>query len=146
MAGVTGTVLLTLFLFHKELELTSFDVTHAEVIGIRADRLKYLLLVLLALAVVTGIQAAGVILTSALLVTPAATASLLTDRFPRTMLIAAGISVVSSVIGLYASYYLQASSGAAIVLTCTVLFVLVWLARSARQRFFLPPDGGETNG
>jgi ABC-type Mn2+/Zn2+ transport system permease subunit len=135
MAGVTGVVLLTLFLFHKELELTSFDVTQAEVIGIRADRLKYLLLVLLALAVVTGIQAAGVILTSALLVTPAAAASLLTDRFPRIMLIAAVISVASSVIGLYVSYYLQASSGAAIVLTCTAIFVLVWLARSVRQRF-----------
>jgi ABC-type Mn2+/Zn2+ transport system permease subunit len=135
MAGVTGVVLLTLFLFHKEMELTSFDVTHAEVIGIRADRLKYLLLVLLALAVVTGIQAAGVILTSALLVTPAAAASLLTDRFPRIMLIAAVISVASSVIGLYVSYYLQASSGAAIVLTCTAVFVVVWLARSAKQRF-----------
>lgn len=138
MAAVTGIVLLALLLFHKELELTSFDPTHAEVIGIRSDRLRYLLLILLALAVVTGIQAVGVILTSALLVTPAATASLLTDRFPRSMLIAAGISVASSVIGLYASYYLQASSGAAIVLTCTVVFVLVWLARSAKRRFSPP--------
>jgi ABC-type Mn2+/Zn2+ transport system permease subunit len=146
MVGVTGIVLITLFVFHKELEITSFDTTHAEVIGIPADRLKYLLLVLLALAVVTGIQAAGVILTSALLVTPAATASLLTDRFPRTMLIAAVISVASSVIGLYASYYLQASSGAAIVLTCTVLFVLVWLARSAKQHFALPAGEDEQAG
>ena len=146
MAGVTGVVLLTLFLFHKELELTSFDITHAEVIGIRADRLKDLLLVLLALAVVTGIQAAGVILTSALLVTPAATASLLTDRFPRMMLIAAVISVASSVIGLYTSYYLQASSGAAIVLTCTALFVVFWLGRSARQRFALPAEENDHAG
>jgi ABC-type Mn2+/Zn2+ transport system permease subunit len=140
MAGVTGVVLLTLLLFHKELELTSFDATHAEVIGIRADRLKYLLLVLLALAVVTGIQAAGVVLTSALLVTPAATASLLTDRFPRMMLIAALVSVASAVIGLYVSYYLQASSGAAIVLTCTAFFALAWLARSLRQRFSPPAE------
>ena len=136
MAGVTGIVLLSLFLFHKELELTSFDVTHAEVIGIRADWLSIFPPVFLALAVVTGIQAAGVVLTSALLVTPAATASLLTDRFPLgLMLIAAVISVASSLIGLYISYYLQASSGAAIVLTCTAVFVLVWLARSVRQRF-----------
>ena len=142
MAGVTGVVLLTLFLFHKELELTSFDVTHAEVIGIRADRMKYLLLVLLALAVVTGIQAAGVILTSALLVTPAATAALLTDRFPRSMLIAAGISVASSVTGLYVSYYLQASSGAAIVLTCTGAFAVVWLGRAVKVRFSLPAAEG----
>jgi ABC-type Mn2+/Zn2+ transport system permease subunit len=146
MAGVTGIVLLTLFLFHKELELTSFDVTHAEVIGIRADRLKYLLLVLLALAVVTGIQAAGVVLTSALLVTPAAAASLLTDRFLRIMLIAAAISTASSVTGLYVSYYLQAPSGAAIVLTCTALFGLVWLARSAKQRFAMPAEEDEQAG
>ena len=65
MMGVAATVLVALLLFHKELELTSFDPTHAEVIGIRADRLRYLLLILLALAVVTGIQAVGVILTSA---------------------------------------------------------------------------------
>ncbi len=138
MAGVTGLILLTLFLFHKELELTSFDVTHAEVIGIRADRLKYLLLVLLALAVVTGIQVAGVILTSALLVTPAATAALLTDRFLRSMLIAAGIALASAVAGLYASYYLQASSGAAIVLTCTGVLVVVWLGRAMKLRFSPP--------
>ena len=143
MASVTGVVLVTLLLFHKELELTSFDATYAEVIGIRADRLKYLLLVLLALAVVTGIQAAGVILTSALLVTPAATASLLTDRFSRLMLISVVISVASAVIGLYVSYYLQASSGAAIVLSCTAIFVLVWLARSAKQRFVLPTEKEE---
>ena len=146
MAGVTGVVLLTLFAFHKELELTSFDVTYAEVIGIRADRLKYLLLVLLALAVVTGIQAAGVILTSALLVTPAAAASLLTDRFPRIMLIAAAISVASAVVGLYFSYYLQASSGAAIVLTCTAVFVLVWLGRSVSQRFSPPAEEDKPAG
>lgn len=120
-------------------------MTHAEVIGIRADRLKYLLLGLLALAVVTDIQAAGVILTSALLVTPAAAASLLTDRFPRTMLIAAGMSVASSVTGLYVSYCLHASSGAAIVLTCTAVFVLVWAIQSARQRF-APHGHGDQPG
>jgi len=138
MAGVAGVVLLTLFLFHKELELTSFDVTHAEVIGIRSDWLRYLLLVLLALAVVTGIQAVGVILTSALLVTPAAAAALLTERFTRMMLIAVAISVASAVIGLYVSYFMRVSSGAAIVLTCTVVFALVWIARSVR-RYFSPP-------
>ncbi len=63
MAGVAFVVLSALFLFHKELELSSFDRTHAQVIGIRTDALNYLLLVLLALAIVTGIQAIGVILT-----------------------------------------------------------------------------------
>jgi ABC-type Mn2+/Zn2+ transport system permease subunit len=134
MTGVAGIVLVALLLFHKELELTSFDPTHAEVIGIRSDWLRYLLLVLLALAVVTGIQAVGVILTSALLVTPAATASLLTDRFSRMMVIAAAVSMVASVVGLFLSYYLQAASGAAIVLTCTGIFVFTWVAQTVRQR------------
>ena len=129
MACVAGVVVASLFLFHKELELTSFDRTHAQVIGIKPEALNYLLLVLLALAIVTGIQAVGVILTSALLVTPAATASLLTDRFPRLMAIAALDAILSAVLGLYVSYYLEASSGAAIVLVCTLLFVLVWLGR-----------------
>jgi manganese transport system permease protein len=84
-----------------------------------------------------------VILTSALLVTPAATASLLTDRFPRIMLIAALISVASAVIGLHVSHHLQASSGAAILLTCTALFALVWLARSVGQRIARPTGEDE---
>jgi ABC-type Mn2+/Zn2+ transport system permease subunit len=145
MAGVAGTVFAALFLFHKELELTSFDRTHAEAIGIRADRLNSLLLVLLALAVVTGIQAVGVILTSALLVTPAATAALLTDRFPRVMAIAAITAVASALVGLYVSYFLQASAGAAIVLTCTAVFLLVWLGRSLKRACF-PQDEGDAGG
>ena len=135
IVAVTGIILLALALFHKELELTSFDRTHAEVIGLRADYLKYLLLVLLALAVVTGIQAVGVILTSALLVTPAATASLLSNRFSHVMGIAALIAVVSAIVGLYVSYYGQASSGAAIVLTCTGFFGVAWLGHATKQRF-----------
>ncbi len=133
MAGVAAIVLSALFLFHKELELSSFDRTHAQVIGIRTEALNYLLLVLLALAIVTGIQAIGVILTSALLVTPAATASLMTDRFPRLMAFAALDAVLSAFLGLCASFYLEASSGAAIVLSCTLLFVIVWVMRSIKQ-------------
>jgi manganese/iron transport system permease protein len=135
IAGVAGVVLLALLLFHKELELTSFDTTHAEVIGIRSDRLRLLLLGLLALAVVTGIQAVGVILTNALLVTPAATAALVTDRFPTRMGLAALLAVGSAAGGLLASYFLQASSGASIVLACTGAFVVVSVGCSAWKRF-----------
>ena len=134
IAGVTVLVLAALYLFHKELELTSFDPTYGEVIGLRPAMLRYGLLALLALTVVAGIQAVGVLLTSALLVTPAAAASLLSNRLPRMMLIAALIAVGSAVFGLYASYYFSVSSGAAIVLACTACFGLAWAARSARQR------------
>jgi len=129
---VSGVVVTALFLFHKELELTSFDITHAEVIGLRADWVRYGLLVLLALTVVTGIQAVGVVLTSALLVTPAAAASLLTNRLPRMMLLATFIAGLSAFGGLYASYYFSVASGAAIVLTCTACFGVAWLLRRLR--------------
>jgi ABC-type Mn2+/Zn2+ transport system permease subunit len=131
---VAGVVVAALLLFHKELELTSFDPTHAQVIGLQADRLRYGLLALLALAVVAGIQAVGVVLTSALLVTPAATAALLTNRLPRMMGVATLIAVGSAVAGLYASYYFQVSSGAAIVLACTICFGVAWVWRMGRSR------------
>ena len=138
IAGVALLVFVVLGLFHKELELTSYDPTHARVIGIRADLLRLVLLGLLALAVVAGIQAVGVILTNALLVTPAASAALLSHRFPQRMIIAAGIAILCAAGGLYASFVFQVSSGASIVLACTTVFagaVLVHslIARSGKQ-------------
>jgi manganese/iron transport system permease protein len=134
LIGVVSLIVLgTLLLFHKEFELTSFDPIHAEVIGLRADRLRYALLILLALTVVTAIQAVGVVLTSAMLVTPAATASLLTNRLPRMMLIAVVVAISAGVIGLYFSYRYNVASGAAIVLACSVLFGLAWLGRVLRR-------------
>lgn len=134
IAVVGVVVLATLLLVHKELVLTSVDPVHAAVIGLSAERLRYLLLVLLALAVVTGIQAVGVVLTSALLVTPAATASLLTRRLGTMMLLAAGCACLASVLGLYASYYLAVSSGGAVVLACTLLFGVVFAGQAVRRR------------
>lgn len=127
-------VLGCLLLFHKELELTSFDPLHAEVIGLKADRVRYGLLILLALTVVIGIQAVGVVLISALLITPAATASLLTKSLPRMMLLSAAFATASGVAGLYASYYFNVSSGAAIVLSCTAIFLVVFTAISIWSR------------
>lgn len=130
IAVVAVIVIGSLALFHKEFELTSFDPTHARVIGLRADRMRYWLLILLALTVVTAIQAVGVVLTSAMLVTPAATASLLTNRLPRMMFLAAGIAIFSGVVGLYASYRFNVASGASIVLACTVFFGVAWVGRA----------------
>lgn len=132
---LTLLVLAVLFFFHKELELTSFDPTHAKAIGLSADTVRYGLLVLLSLTVVAGIQAVGVVLISALLITPAAAASLLTQSLPRMMAISASIAVFSGVAGLYASYYLDVASGAAIVLSCTACFVAASAIRSARHGF-----------
>lgn len=127
IGGITLLVLGILFLFHKELELTSFDPIHAQVIGLQAGLLRYGLLILLALTVVGAIQAVGVVLTSALLITPAAAASLLTQRLPRMMLLAAVIAALSAYVGLWVSFQYTVSSGAAIVLTCTGFFAAAWL-------------------
>jgi ABC-type Mn2+/Zn2+ transport system permease subunit len=143
MVIVAGVVFSILFVFHKELELTAFDPTHAEVMGLKADRMRYLLLGLLALAVVTGIQVVGVILTSALLVTPATTAVLIAKRFRRMMFLSAAIAAFSGVIGLYISYYFEAGPGASIVVTCTAFFGLAWIFRTLRQRF-VPEENGRS--
>lgn len=113
---------IVLFLLHKELELTSYDPSHAEVIGLRVDTVRYILLVVLAFTVVTAITAVGVVLTAALIITPPAAASLLTRRLVPMMALSTMFAVTSGVVGLYASYYFNAASGAAIVLTCTVIF------------------------
>ncbi|HEY7063458.1 MAG TPA: metal ABC transporter permease [Chloroflexota bacterium] len=138
IVAVTAVVLGALALLHKELELTSFDPTYAESIGLRADTLRYVLLTLLALTVVAGIQVVGVVLTSALLVTPAAAASLVTDRLPRMMAVAVAIAVGAAVVGLYASYYYSVASGAAIVLACTACFGAAWTWRAVRHAPYRP--------
>jgi manganese/iron transport system permease protein len=133
MAIIAMVVLAALAIFHKELELSSADPIYARVIGIPVDRLTFLLLILLAFCVVIGIQVVGVVLTSALLVTPAAAASLLTRRLVRMMALGALFAITAGVVGLYASYYLQVSSGAAIVLTCTLIFGAAWGVRTLRS-------------
>ena len=133
IGGVAVVVLGLLALVHKELMLCSVDPGHARAIGLDPDRLRYLLLVLMALAVVTGIQAVGVVLTSALLVTPAATARLMTQRLVPMMILSAVIACVSGICGLYASYYLSISSGGAIVLVCTLVFAFVFAANQIRN-------------
>lgn len=134
IAGLAVAILLALLLLHKELELTSFDPTYAEVIGVRADRMRTTLLVLLALTVVTSIQVVGVVLTSAMLVTPAAAASLLTKRLVRMMALSAAIAIGSVFVGIYISYYARVSVGAAIVLCCTLCFGIAWIINMIRNR------------
>ncbi|NLH07824.1 MAG: metal ABC transporter permease [Chloroflexi bacterium] len=127
IAGVTVLVIAAVALFYKELLVTSFDPGHAVAIGLSPELVRYGLLILLALPVVAAIQAVGVVMVIALLVTPAATASLLARQLPRIMLLGAVFAVISAVVGLYASYYANVASGAAIVLTLTVLFLLAFL-------------------
>lgn len=127
IAGATVSVLLFIALFYKELLATSFDPGHAVAIGLSPDLMRYGLLVILALAIVAGIQAVGVVMVVSLLVTPAATANLLTHRLTGMMALGILFSVLAAIAGLYASFYADVASGATIVLTLTGFFVLVFL-------------------
>ncbi len=128
-----GGILLTVAAFYKEFLVLSFDPVLAETLRIPAQLFESLLLILIALCVVIALQTVGVALMVALLVTPAATASLLTKRLPVMMAIAALIAALSGMVGLYLSYHYSVASGAAIVLTCTAIFGLVWGAQSLQR-------------
>jgi ABC-type Mn2+/Zn2+ transport system permease subunit len=127
-----GVVLLTIFLFYKEFLVLSFDPVLAATLRLPSGLLNNLLLVLMALTVSVAMQTVGVALMVAMLVTPAATASLLTRRLWQGMLVSAAIGAFSAVTGLYLSYYLNIVSGSAIVLSATIIFLLVFLFQPKR--------------
>ncbi len=126
-AALVLVVVGTVFLLYKELLVVTFDPVLAATLRLPAERLRVVLLVLLALTVVISLQSVGIGLVTAMLVTPGATAFLLTRRLPRMMALSAVFGALSGVIGLYASYYLDVASGAAIVLTATAFFLLAFL-------------------
>jgi len=131
-AGVSAVVLLIILALYKEFTILSFDPQLATTLRLPARLLDILLSVLTAVAIVVSLQAVGVALVVAMLVTPAATAYLLTRNLRRMMLLAAAIAAGSGVVGLYLSFYLNVASGAAMVLTCTVVFIAVWLWQQIR--------------
>ena len=131
-AGLGLVVLVAVFLLYKELLVVSFDPILAATLRLPLDALNYLLLVLIALTVVVSLQAVGVALMVAMLVTPAATAYLLTRRLWQMMIIGAAIGAASAVAGLYLSFYVNVASGAAVVLVATAFFVLAFLFAPAR--------------
>jgi ABC-type Mn2+/Zn2+ transport system permease subunit len=131
-AALGAIVLLLVILLYKELLVVSFDPILAATLRLPLTALQYLLLVLIALTVVTSLQTVGLALMVAMLVTPAATAYLLTRRLWHMMVVGAVIGAVSSVAGLYLSFYINIASGAAVVLVCTALFTLAFLFAPAR--------------
>jgi ABC-type Mn2+/Zn2+ transport system permease subunit len=120
--------------FYKEFLVLSFDPILATTLRLPSRTLEYLLLILIAMTIVVSLQTVGIALMVAMLVTPAATALLLTRRVHLMMLLAAFIAAVSGVVGLYFSYYIGIASGAAIVLVCTAVFLLVWGIQALRKR------------
>jgi ABC-type Mn2+/Zn2+ transport system permease subunit len=129
-----GLVLLLIIAFYKEFLTISFDPVLATTLRLPLTFLNNLLLVLIAITVAVAMQTVGVALMVAMLVTPAATAYLLTKRLPSMMMFSAVIAAVSGLVGLYISYYLGITSGSAIVLTATLFFLIVFLVRQVETR------------
>jgi manganese/iron transport system permease protein len=127
MLGLGIVVLVTILAFYKEFLVLSFDPVLAATLRLPVTFLQNLLLVLLAIVIVISLQAVGVALVLAMLVTPASAAFLLARRLPVMMVLSAGIGVLSSLAGLYLSYYADVVSGSAIVLVATVIFGAVFL-------------------
>ena len=119
--------LLMVLLFYKQFLVYTFDPSHASAIGMSTGTIHYGLMLLLTLTIVTSLETVGVILVVAMLIIPGATASLLTHRLPRMMLISVCVGVAASTIGLYFSFRLDVASGGMMVLVAFVIFVLAGL-------------------
>jgi manganese/iron transport system permease protein len=129
-----GLVLLTIVVFWKELLYATFDPLGAAASGLPVTAMEYLFLVLVAMTIVVSLQAVGIILVVAMLVTPAATAQLLTVRFGQLVAVAMALGVGASIVGLYVSFWFDVASGATIVLIQTLAFVVALAIGAVRSR------------
>lgn len=134
---VGAVIVLVLFALLKEFTLVAFDSTMAQSIGYPVFALDILLLLLVSATIVVSLQTVGNILVLALIVTPPATARLLTDRLSVLMALSAVLAVLAGVGGLYISFHAETAGGATIVLTATAMFVVA---------LFLAPDHGLLTG
>ncbi len=124
---IGGISLLVLTLKWKDLMVTFFDENHARSIGLKPERLKVIFFTLLAASTVAAMQTVGAFLVIAMVVTPGATAYLLTDRFQRLILLALGIGAGTSFVGAYVSYFLDGATGGIIVVLQTLIFLAAFL-------------------
>ncbi len=130
MATMAAVVAVIIVLLYKEFLVISFDLSLAHSLRLPVEILRLTLLILIAVTIVFSLQAVGIALMLALLITPAATARLLVKRLHHMIVIACLIGIVSGVVGFYASYYLDIPSGACIVLTLSTFFGAVFLLKS----------------
>lgn len=124
---VGAIVLLVVIFFYKELLISSFDPTMAAAYGLPTQLIHYVIMILLTMTTVASLQTVGVVLVVAMLITPASTAYLLTNRLWVMILLSAFFGALSAVIGLYYSFIYNLSSGAVIVLATTALFLFAFI-------------------
>ncbi|MFC1563009.1 metal ABC transporter permease [candidate division KSB1 bacterium] len=128
-------IIFVVLAFFKELMFITFDSEMAEVAGLPVEKLYFLLISLIALTVVISIKVVGIVLVSALIVTPAASAYQLTEDFRKMMLLSVCFGVISTVGGLFISYWINTASGATIVLMATLIFFLTAIFSPRRHKF-----------
>lgn len=133
---VGAIVLLAVILFYKELLVSSFDETMAAAYGLKVRLIHYGIMVLLTLVTVASLQTVGVILVVSMLITPAATAYLLTNRLSTMIFLAAFFGAISSILGLYFSFIYNLPSGPIIVLATTAIFILIFLFSPKQGTFW----------
>ena len=133
MAGCGVAVLGVVFLLYKELLVISFDTGLAKSLRLPTEWLRILLLILIAITIVASLQIVGITLMLAMLITPAATAQLLTKRLHHMMMVSAILGVISGVVGIYASFYTEIPPGPVIVLTITMIFFAVFMFQQIRE-------------
>ena len=151
LAIIGAVTLLILLIKWKDLMVTFFDESHARSIGLNPTGLKILFFTLLSASTVAAMQTVGAFLVIAMVVTPGATAYLLTDRFQRLIVIAAALGAGTSLVGAYASYFLDGATGGIIVVLQTVIFLLAFLfapkhgliAARRRSRLALVTEGSK---
>ena len=130
---ISGISLVLMTIFWKDIMIVFFDESHARSIGMRTNAIKVMFFTLLSACTVAALQTVGAFLVIAMVVTPGATAYLLTDRFPKLIILSICIGAGSSAVGAYASYFLDGATGGIIVLLQTLLFGLAF--------FFAPKHG-----
>ena len=140
IGGVLVISFITISFLYKELLFTTFDKDTAEVFGIKTERVDTFFSLILAATIIASMQVIGVTLIAAVIVMPAITARLLTDSFHKMIFLSFLLGTITSVIGMYASYYLNAASGATIVLVGALIFGMVMGVTEIRKRRprFLP--------
>ncbi|MED1602443.1 MULTISPECIES: metal ABC transporter permease [Alkalihalophilus] len=132
-AGIGFFVILLIVIFYRPLLISTFDPVMAKATGIPVRFIHYLLMLLLSLVTVASLKSVGIVLVVAMLITPGATAYLLTDRLPVMLSLSAVFGVISAIVGIYFSVIYDVASGASIVLAASVLFGLAF--------FFAPKQG-----
>jgi len=119
--------LVVMFFIWKDLMVTFFDESHARTIGLNPPLLRVVFFTLLAACTVAAMQTVGAFLVIAMVVTPGATAYLLTDRFPRLILIAIAVGTLSALFGAYISFFLDGATGGVIVVLQTAVFLTAFV-------------------